>query len=276
MSKIEQFSRILQHRSTTTGDIPTVAPSTDHTDGTWDALDLYVGELFINTADDTIYFRSDNGIVEIQTSISIDPCWEYSGTDIITKYSNYSPLTYPNILPQADNQQSLGNNSTYWSSLYTHNVYAPGDANLLVQGLANIILDTSTLTFKGITGTYTGSELITVQAGIDTYNSNTERLITLPTSSDNNYWIEAYVVGRDNANTSTGIGGSIMGVFCNNGGTLTQIGTTTSTIKNSYSGGTFAFVISGQDVEVQVTGPGSNKTLSWVTTVRYQAVGTAS
>lgn len=57
-----QDSRIRIKRSTTTGEVPTVAPSTDHTDGTWDALDVYVGELFMNTQDSTLWARTDNGV----------------------------------------------------------------------------------------------------------------------------------------------------------------------------------------------------------------------
>ena len=60
-----QDSRIRLKRSTTTGEVPTVAPSNDHTDGTWDALDVYVGELFLNTTDDKLWVRTDNGVREI-------------------------------------------------------------------------------------------------------------------------------------------------------------------------------------------------------------------
>lgn len=70
-----QDSRIRIKRSTTTGEVPTVAPSTDHTDGTWDALDVYVGELFMNTADDTMYVRTDNGIRQIGIFDPADPCY---------------------------------------------------------------------------------------------------------------------------------------------------------------------------------------------------------
>ena len=61
--------RILIKRSTNTGEVPTVAPSTDHTDGTWDALDIYKGEMFINTADDKVWYRGDAGIVQVYPSV---------------------------------------------------------------------------------------------------------------------------------------------------------------------------------------------------------------
>jgi hypothetical protein len=60
-----QDSRIRLKRSSTTTTEPTAAPSADHTDGTWVATDLYVGEAFVNTADDTMYVRTDNGIRQI-------------------------------------------------------------------------------------------------------------------------------------------------------------------------------------------------------------------
>lgn len=59
------YRRIRIKRSTTTGEAPTVAPSEDHTDGTWGALDVYEGELFINVADGRIWLRDENGIQEI-------------------------------------------------------------------------------------------------------------------------------------------------------------------------------------------------------------------
>lgn len=62
-----QDSRILTKRSTITTQVPTVAPSTNHLDGSWGELDIYKGELFLNIADDKAWFRSDNGIIELQT-----------------------------------------------------------------------------------------------------------------------------------------------------------------------------------------------------------------
>ena len=62
-----QNSRIQQKYSTVSGGTPTIAPSTDHTDGTWTENDLYVGELYINVQDDTMFYRSLNGIIPIQS-----------------------------------------------------------------------------------------------------------------------------------------------------------------------------------------------------------------
>lgn len=62
-----QDARILIKRSTNTGEIPTAAPSNDHTDGTWDALDIYTGEIFLNVADSRAWFRSNTAIIELAT-----------------------------------------------------------------------------------------------------------------------------------------------------------------------------------------------------------------
>lgn len=60
-----QNSKILIKRSSTTGVVPTIPVSTDHTDGTWLDTDIYEGEMFINLADERIWFRSTSGIHEI-------------------------------------------------------------------------------------------------------------------------------------------------------------------------------------------------------------------
>lgn len=67
MAIITQDSRIIVKGSNVADDIPTVAPSTDHTDGTWDELDLYKRELFINEEDSRIWMRTNSGIIELMT-----------------------------------------------------------------------------------------------------------------------------------------------------------------------------------------------------------------
>ena len=62
-----QDSRIRIKRSTVALAQPTAAPSTDHTDGTWSVNDVYIGELSLNDADQRLYIRTTNGILEIAT-----------------------------------------------------------------------------------------------------------------------------------------------------------------------------------------------------------------
>jgi hypothetical protein len=58
-------SRLQFKFSTISGTTPTIAPSTDFTDGTWIDTDLYVGEFFLNAADNNMWVRTLTGIVPI-------------------------------------------------------------------------------------------------------------------------------------------------------------------------------------------------------------------
>lgn len=62
-----QDSRIRLKRSTVTGAVPTAAPSTDHTDGTWSVNDVYIGELYLNDSDQRLFVRTTSGVLEIAT-----------------------------------------------------------------------------------------------------------------------------------------------------------------------------------------------------------------
>ena len=62
-----QDSRIRLKRSTVAGAVPTAAPSADHTDGTWSVNDIYIGELYLNDADQRLFVRTTNGVLEVAT-----------------------------------------------------------------------------------------------------------------------------------------------------------------------------------------------------------------
>lgn len=66
---ITQVTRIINKINSGAGNAGTVAPSDDHTDGTWSETDMYVGEQLINTADDIIYVRTDNGIRNVKLKV---------------------------------------------------------------------------------------------------------------------------------------------------------------------------------------------------------------
>jgi hypothetical protein len=68
-----QDSRIKIKRSTVSATVPTVAPSTDHTQPSpaWSATDIYKGELFINQADNAVWSRGDDGVFCIGGSASL-------------------------------------------------------------------------------------------------------------------------------------------------------------------------------------------------------------
>ena len=64
---IEQRRRV-EKSSTVAGQIPTVAPSNDYTDGSWSVTDIYERELFINLVDGKIYTREGSTIIELGTT----------------------------------------------------------------------------------------------------------------------------------------------------------------------------------------------------------------
>lgn len=59
--------RIVEKISTVPGQIPTVGPSFDHTDGTWIPSDVYEAEFFVNTADEKIYMVINGTVFELTT-----------------------------------------------------------------------------------------------------------------------------------------------------------------------------------------------------------------
>ena len=63
MAKTE-FSRLVWKRSSTTGVVPTI-PIDETISEDWLTTDLLIGEGFINTIDERIWYRSSNRIVEI-------------------------------------------------------------------------------------------------------------------------------------------------------------------------------------------------------------------
>ena len=83
-----QDSRIKIKRSTISGTVPTVAPSTDHTQPSpaWTATDIYKGELFINQADNVVWSRGDDGVFCIGGSAELT----IASADVLTL--NSTPL----------------------------------------------------------------------------------------------------------------------------------------------------------------------------------------
>jgi hypothetical protein len=65
--KIE-YSRMLVKRTAQTGEVPTVPPITAVTLNQFIPTDIFVGEFFLNEADDLLWIRTDNGILPISLS----------------------------------------------------------------------------------------------------------------------------------------------------------------------------------------------------------------
>ena len=66
----EQDVRIIMKYSTISGVEPTIPLSADHNDGTWLPTDIYIGEIFVNSADDLTWIRTNNGIIPLSGSFS--------------------------------------------------------------------------------------------------------------------------------------------------------------------------------------------------------------
>ena len=119
--RIDQYSRLLNHRISTSGQTFTIPTSDDHTDETWLLTDLYVGELGINITDDKIYMRTNNGIVQIATgtsssgsTASVAQPWTFASPNIqiSTTYSADA------ITPRSGYYTDLGTTALRWKDLY--------------------------------------------------------------------------------------------------------------------------------------------------------------
>jgi len=118
MSKIEQYSRIINHAISTSGAVFTVPTSNDHTDETWLATDLYVGEFGVNVTDDKVYVRTSNGIIPLSTgstgSSTANNIFVFSSPDILIG-STYSA---DSISPNGVYYTDLGSTSKRFKDLY--------------------------------------------------------------------------------------------------------------------------------------------------------------
>ena len=114
MNKIEQFSRLLHHRSTSLGQVFTIPISNDHTDETWLSTDLYIGEIGLNVADNKAYFRSNNGIIQLATATSSESSspWSFVDPDVQLISSTVSSVKPTGTLTD------LGTSTNPWNNLY--------------------------------------------------------------------------------------------------------------------------------------------------------------
>jgi hypothetical protein len=118
MPKIDQYSRLRHHRLTTSGQLFTIPTSNDHSDDTWLKTDLYIGEIGLNLTDDTAYFRSNNGIVQLATATSSGSSsaniWNFQSPNIVigTTYSADS------VSPRSGYYTDLGTTTLRWKDLY--------------------------------------------------------------------------------------------------------------------------------------------------------------
>lgn len=115
--KIEQFSRIINHRITGAGQTFTIPTSNDHTDDTWSATDLYIGEFGVNLTDDKVFVRTNNGIVELATntaSTTASSVWFLDGSEV--KLS--TAITADAIVRNTNSFVDLGTSTLRFKNLY--------------------------------------------------------------------------------------------------------------------------------------------------------------
>lgn len=119
MARIDQYSRIINHSITTSGQTFTIPTSNDHTDQTWLSTDLYIGEIGANVTDDKVYIRTNNGIIQLGTSASNSAGATNSPfiftTPNITISSTYSVDA---IIPRSGYFTDLGSSTLPWKDLY--------------------------------------------------------------------------------------------------------------------------------------------------------------
>ena len=162
MSRKNQNARIQFKYSTIGGTEPTIAPSMDHTDGTWSPTDLYVGEFFLNAVDDTMWVRTLNGIIPLTSgTTSID----------ISTYVNKTGDTMTGELVLPTMSATTGIYSPYiYSDVFSGGTYYGDGSNL-----TNIPYTT----FTG--GTVNGDTTFT--AGVD-FTSASVSANTIDTAED--------------------------------------------------------------------------------------------
>jgi hypothetical protein len=121
MAKIEQYSRLINHRITTAGQQFTIPTSNDHTDETWLSTDLYIGEIGINITDDKVFFRTNNGLVQLATgtssggaTVSQAAVWVFNSPNINIG-STYSANS---VSPRSGYYTDLGTTTLPWKDLY--------------------------------------------------------------------------------------------------------------------------------------------------------------
>ena len=189
MGIIKQNSRLSHHRLTAPGATFTVPPTEDFTSGSWTATDLCLGEIGININDDTIFFRSLNGIIEIATASAFNSLWDRTSDGDLQAVAQYSPSVDPDVLHSVTAAANLGNTAYEWNIVYANTIasYNRGTLTMEVVGgspiqqITSITLnDSGEKKFRGIpvANGYTGTEEVTVQ------NATTIAVTSLPAANE--------------------------------------------------------------------------------------------
>ena len=137
--------------------------------------------------------------------------------------------------------------------------------NLSINSSLRLQVDESGSVNLGDGGNGTLSNVL--NASRTTPDASPTTLLGLTTAAGVAYTVQAYVVGYGGANGK--IGGDIIGVFQNIGGTLTSAGSPISNIIEDFSGSpTFTLTTSGTDIILQVTGQAAT-TINWAGHLKF-------
>lgn len=99
MSDKIEYSRLIVKRTGQTGQVPTVPPITATTLNDLIPTDIYVGEFFLNSADDQLWIRTDNAILPINLSGSTGTTDNQTLTEVLYEgnaTNGYNIVVSPN------------------------------------------------------------------------------------------------------------------------------------------------------------------------------------
>ena len=100
--------------------------------------------------------------------------------------------------------------------------------------------------------------------GFNTTDATQSVAATIPTYTDSVFQVVASIVAAATADRSKAASYVLVGAFKNNGGTLTQIGSTTVlSFLETDAGWDVAFAVSGTDIQLKVTGVAATA-ISWL------------
>jgi len=109
--------------------------------------------------------------------------------------------------------------------------------------------------------------------GLNTTDATQTVAATIPTFTDRAYLVTAKVLATETVDHDE-VGSYVMvGLFKNDGGTLTQVGSTTDlSVIESTAGWAVAFAVSGTDIQIKVTGAAAT-VMSWLVDAEVKNLG---
>lgn len=200
MAKIEQFSRLINHRITGSGTQFTIPTSNDHTDETWLNTDLYIGEIGINVTDDKIFMRTNNGIVQIATGTSSGSTASTSAIFVFNSPNIQIGSTYSadGLTPRSGYFTDLGASSFRWKDLYLGGSSAGYTTINVNNGVYLREASNGILTTEGIASSNAPIEIFT-----NSSNANKDRVLWLNTRSGQSNGSTNYITSISSQTVTT-------------------------------------------------------------------------